>query len=67
MNTLNQGHTGTALETSRNAFSASQGTHQDNFQNDAHPEAGIFKNQTTQNSGAEDGHDSGVLFTVAII
>ena len=57
MNPLIQGHSGTAPETSRNALSTSQGTNEDDSQNDPHPEAGMFHNQMTQNSGPEDGHD----------
>ena len=49
MNSLAQGLSGTAPETSRNAFSTSQGTNEDDSQSDPHPEAGIFNNQTTQN------------------
>ena len=63
MNPLIQGYSGTAPETSRNTFTASQGTTEDDFQSDPHPEAGIFNNQTTQNAGPEDGHDSGLHFT----
>ena len=58
MNPLIQGQSGTAPETSRNAFSTSQGTIEDDSSSDPHPEAGIFNNQTTQNSGPEDGHDN---------
>ena len=58
MNPLNQGHSGTAPETSWNAFFTSQGTNEDDSQSDPHPEAGIFLDQTTQNSGPEEGHDS---------
>ena len=58
MNPLIQGHSGTPPKTSRNAFSTSQGTNEDDSQSDPHPEAGIFRNQTTQNSDPEDGHDS---------
>ena len=58
MNPLIQGHSGTAPETSRNAFRTSQGTNEDDSQSDPHPEAGIFNNHTTQNSGSEDGHDN---------
>ena len=57
MNPLIQGHSGTAPETSRNAFSTSQVTNEDDSHSDPHPEVGIFNNQTTQNSGPEDGHD----------
>ena len=58
MNPLLQGHSGAATETSRNAFSVNQGTNEDDSQSDPHPEAGLFHNQMTQNSGPEDGHDS---------
>ena len=58
MNPLIQGHSGTAPETSRNAFSTNQGTNEDDSKSDPHTEAGIFYNQTTQNSGPEDGHDN---------
>ena len=58
MNPLIPGNSGTAPETSRNAFSASQGTNEDDSQSDPHPEASIFRTQTTQNSGPEDGHDN---------
>ena len=58
MNPLIQGHSGTAPETSRNVFSINQGTNEDDSQSDPHPEAGLFKNQMTQNSRLEDGHDS---------
>ena len=34
-----------------------QGTNEDDSQSDPHPEAGIFRSQTTQNSGPEVGHD----------
>ena len=57
MNPLIQGHSGAAPETSRNAFHTSQGTNEDDSQSDPHSEAGIFSNQTTQNSGTEDGRD----------
>ena len=56
MNPLIQGHSGTAPETSRNIRSTSQGTNEDDSQSNPHPEAGIFNNQMTQNSGPEDGH-----------
>ena len=57
-NPMFQGHSGTAPETSRNAFGTSQGTNEDNSQSDPHLQTGIFIDQTTQNSGPEDGHDS---------
>ena len=58
MNPLLQGHSGTTPEPSRNALSTSQGTNEDDSQNDPHPEAGLFHGQMTQNSGPEDGHDT---------
>ena len=51
-NPLIQGHSGTAPET----FSISQGTNEDDSQSNPHPEAGLFSNQMTQNSGPEGGH-----------
>ena len=59
INPLIQDHSGTAAETSRNAFSRSQRTHEDDSQSDPYPGARIFNNQTTQISGPEDRHDSG--------
>ena len=56
MNPLNQGHSRTAAKTSRNIFSISQGTDEDESQKNPHPDAGTFNNQMTQNSGPEDGH-----------
>ena len=53
MNPLIQGHSGTTPVTSLNVFSINKGTNE----NDPHPEAGLFNNQMTQNSGPEDGHD----------
>ena len=58
MNPLIQSHSGTAPETSRNTYGTNQGTNEDDSQSDPHPEAGMFHNQTTRNSGPEDGHDS---------
>ena len=58
MNPLLQGYSGTAPEASRNALSTSQGTNEDDCQNDPHPEAGFFHSQMMQSSGPEEGHDS---------
>ena len=58
LNLLIQGHSGTAPETSRNIFSISQGTNEDDCQSNPHREAGIFNNQMIQNFGPEDRHDS---------
>ena len=60
MNPLIQGYSGTAPETSRNAFGTNQGTNGDDSQSDPHPEAGIFRSQTTQDSGREEGHDNAI-------
>ena len=57
INPLLQGHSGTTPEPSRNALSTSQGTKEDDSQDDPHTEAGLFHSQMTQNSGPEDGHD----------
>ena len=64
MNPLLQGHSGTTPEPSRNALSTSQGTHEDDSQDDPHPEAALFHSQIRQNSGPEDGHDTCTLRTV---
>ena len=56
MNPLLPGRSGTAPEPSRNALNTSQGTNEDDSQNDPPPEAGLFHGQMTQNSGPEDGH-----------
>ena len=56
-NPLIQGHSGTAPKTSRNVFSRSQKTNEEESQSNTLPEAGIFHNQTAQNSGPEVGHD----------
>ena len=57
MNPLLQGHSVTTPETSRNVFSISQGTNEEESQSNRHPEAGIFDNQMTQNSDPEGRHD----------
>ena len=58
MNPLLPGHSGTTPELSRHALNTSQGTNEDDFQNDPRPEAGLFHGQMTQNSGPEERHDS---------
>ena len=50
-------HSGTVPGTFRNTNVENQGTTEDDSQSDPHPEAGIFRSQTTQNSGPEVGHD----------
>ena len=56
-NSLIQGHSGTAPEMSGNIFSMNQGKNEGDSQSNPHPEAGLFNNQKTQNSGPDDGHD----------
>ena len=57
MNPLPPGHSGTTPEPSRNALNTSQGTNENDSQNDPHPETGLFHGQTTRNTCPEDGHD----------
>ena len=42
--------------TFRNTNVENQGTNEDDSQSDPHPEGGLFRSQTTQNSGPEVGH-----------
>ena len=51
MNPLIQHHSGYA-------FGTNHGTNNDDSQSDPRPEAGIFRSQITQNSGAAVGHDN---------
>ena len=53
---LIQDYSGTAQETSWNAFNINQETNEDDSLSDPHPETGLFHTQTTQNSHTEDGH-----------
>ena len=48
-------HSGTVPEAFRKTNVDNQGTNEDDSQSDPHPEAGLFRNQTTQNSGPEVG------------
>ena len=48
-------HYGIVPETFRNTNVENQGTNEDDSQSDPHPEAGLFRGQTTQNSGPEVG------------
>ena len=66
MNPLQQGHSGTTPEPSRNALSISQGTNEDDTQNDPHPEAGLLHGQMTQNSGPEAGHYISISYSETI-
>ena len=58
MNPLLPGHSGATPEPTRNILNASQGTNEDESQNDPHPEAGLFHGRSTQKSVPEDGRDS---------
>ena len=58
MNPFLPGYFGATPEPTRNALSNNQGTNEDDSQNDPHPEAGLFHDQTTRNTGPEEGHDS---------
>ena len=53
-----QTHSKTVPGTFRNTNVENQGTNEDDSQSDPHPEAGIFRGQTTQNSGSKDCRDS---------
>ena len=46
-------HSWTVPETFRNTNVDNQGTNEDDSMSDPHPEAGLFRSQTTQNSGQE--------------
>ena len=48
-------HSGTVPETFRNTNVDNQGTNEDDSMSDPHPEAGLFRSQTTQNCGQEVG------------
>ena len=56
MNPLLPGHSGTTPEPSRNTLNTSQGTSEDDSQNDPRPEVGLLHGQMTQIFGPEDGH-----------
>ena len=51
-----QTYSGTVPRTFRNTNVENQGTNEDDSQSDPHPEGGLFRSQTTQNSGPEAGH-----------
>ena len=58
MNPILPGRSGTTPEPSSNALNTSQGTNEDDSQNDPRPEAGLFHGQITQNSGPEGDYDN---------
>ena len=51
-------HPGTVPGAFRNTNVENQGTNEDDSQSDPHPEAGIFRGQTTQNFGPKDCRDT---------
>ena len=51
-------HSETVPGTLRNTNVENQGTNEDDSQSDPHPEAGIFRGQTTQDSGPKDCRDT---------
>ena len=53
-----QTHSKTVPGTFRNTNVENQGTNEDDSQSDPHPEAGIFRGQTTQNSGPKECRDT---------
>ena len=54
-NQQKQTHSKTVPGTFRNTNVENQGTNEDDSQSDPHPEGGLFRSQTTQNSGPEMG------------
>ena len=56
LNTLIQGHSGIAPETSRNTLSTNQGTNEDDSLSDPHSKAGVSQRQTTLNSSPGDAY-----------
>ena len=59
-----QTHSKTVPGTFRNTNVENQGTNEDDSQSDPHPEAGIFRGQTTQNSGPKDSRDTNLILSV---
>ena len=55
-------HSGTVPGTFRNTNGENQGTNEVDSQIDPHSEAGVFRSQTTQNSGPEVGHDTKLFY-----
>ena len=60
-------HSGTVLQTFWNINVENQGTNEDDSMSDPHPEAGLFRSQTTQNSGQEVGPYSLLQGSVRVI
>ena len=61
-------HSETLPGTFRNTNVENQGTNEDDFQSDPHPEAGIFPGQTKQNFGSKGCRDkSWTIFVIQIL
>ena len=58
LNPLNQNHSRIAPETSRNTLRTSQGTNEDDFLSDLHPEVAGSHSQTSRNVGSGDVYDN---------
>ena len=58
-----QTHSKTVPGTFRNTNVENQGTNEDDSQSDPHPEGGLFRSQTTQNSGPELSPYSFIVFS----
>ena len=56
-------HSGTVPGTFRNTNVENQGTNEEDSQSDPHPEAGIFRGQTTQNFGPKDCRDNHIVLS----
>ena len=61
LNQQKRTHSETVPGTFRNRNVENQGTNEDDSQSDPHPEAGIFRGQSTQNFGPKDCRDSILL------
>ena len=60
LNQQKRTHSETVPGTLRNTNLENQGTNEDDSQSDPHPEAGIFRGQTTQNYGAKECRDNSI-------
>ena len=59
-------HFGTVPETFRNTNVDNQGTNEDDYMSDPHPEAGFFRSRTTQNSGPEVGPNNRIVRSIEV-
>ena len=60
-------HSETVPGALRNTNMENQGTNEDDSQSDPHPEAGIFRGQTTQNYGPKECRDSNMFKDVILL